>query len=407
MGHQRVSSMNSIRPRSAGRQGVAGSAATLGALAVVVASVLLRPSAIGPEPSASSALDASASPSSAAASTDTAPSVSVRRDISGAAQDVLDGVIVADIDESKVVGGEWVLVTGGPAWIPTRLPGLTSTIRTTGRVVAATTRTDAGWTAGLVDPAKGTYEPILDVEQPGDWWIQASADPAGETLVVVGSGTAGSKPLDLGLLIVRVADGTTTTLTPGVLTRGFRSELEWSASGQTVASSDCDMDVCRVDVVQPATSSLVSIEDLAPLAIGDEVILGIEMSRDFLWRVVDIKTGSRTVVPGSNIAGAFDGYEAAPGMFIISGRTVTGGFTVELFDSVAGTTRSVYEQASDEAYLYALSSNPGWATIGGRGGLVDIVVGRQGLDLLDLSTGAIERDVLSVEWPEDAAGALP
>ena len=370
-----------------------------GAIAILIA-LLLRPGAVGFEPDASTDAASTTQPSPAVPGVDPIPAVSLRSDVTGTAREVLEGILLADVDESRIVGGEWVLVSGGATWTSTKLAGPSSTIRTTGRVVAATTRLEGRWTAGLVDALTGDYRPIYELKEPGDWWIQASADPAAETLVVVGSGTAGSSPLDLGVLVVRIADGRTTTLTPDAKTRGFRSELEWSASGRTVASSDCDMDVCRVDIVHPEEGTLVSIEDLSPLAIGDDAVLGVQKSKDFLWRSVDVETGTRTVVPGSRIAGAFDGYESTPGVFVISGRTADGGFAIEVFDAKAGATRLVYERATDDVYLYPLSSNPGWATIGGRGGLVDIIVGREGLDLLDLDSGNVVTDALKVTWGE-------
>lgn len=360
-------------------------------VALVLAVAVARPGPLAEALPSESANVVVPTPASPPGATRDPRRVTLREDLPDDASGLLKTVVFGD-----VVGeypGHWTFVLGSGEVVDTSLDGSGVAVRTGGGRIVASVTDVTGSTVRVVDPLTVETEPVY-VDARATLPLIAFPDATGRWLAVAGSGASGHA----GVTLVSVPGNVATeAVAPRPVARGFLGEPHWTASGSVVAVPDCDQRTCTVDVVWTDTLEHVVVDELVPLAVTDTWLLGYRSTDDFSWEQLDLATGARTSIKALATVAPWSAYGLPSGRILVSGRSEADVLAVLVLDPVTGAVEPIYTAADDLRYLYPLVIDEDWAVLGPRAPLAGVIAGIDTLHMLELGTGRLYEDALSVD----------
>jgi hypothetical protein len=227
--------------------------------------------------------------------------------------------------------------------------------------------------------------------------LDATVDPAGEVLYF----HAGTGEGDGGLYSLNIDSGDLANLVPPVSMDGpgSRIGLEWSSSGQVLASSLCDLETCDVDVVTTTTGEVRRIESRMTLrATSDQFLLGEDgVSGPFV--LADLASGAVNPVAKDLIADAHEGYAVDGDRFLLGGLSHDRSeYRIVIADAASGATELIASQpAADALVLTRLGKSADWAVLATET-VADLwAKGGGSLSLLDIQAKSILEDAVEIQ----------
>jgi hypothetical protein len=204
--------------------------------------------------------------------------------------------------------------------------------------------------------------------------------------------------VDGGLSIVDLAArGDSLALTAGSeSTERNRNLLFWSASGETLVSTLCDMESCSVDSVSTETRMVHRLDlDFAAGSGSDRYLLGYRVGHgstdhqaDRPWEVYDLSREVISAIAETWVKRTADGFFVADDTVLVSGLSTDGStYSIVRVDLESGVETLLFSQPEDESVLhlrrYDLGSD--FPILGGK----ESEFGPNGgnLSILDLASG--------------------
>lgn len=262
---------------------------------------------------------------------------------------------------------------------------------------AATLRDDgqASW-AGIADPST---RDLREFQLPfrGET-VAVRADPSGGRLFVHG----GEDGRDFGALAIDTQSGAVQTMIEGgdLGPSEQRNFLLWSATGNTLVSTICDLEQCQADLIDPATLETRRLPGtLAVVAVTDGYLLG-HAAAGADWVVFDLARDAASVLP-------IDPQAQVSALIPIDNRRVVldelkkGSYVISLADLEDRSLREITTLAADpDSELRLLRwplGDPRWAALSPGGSISDGLAENGTLPtirVLEVDSG----DILPIEY---------
>lgn len=325
---------------------IAAIAVAIAAAAVAILALWSGLGAIAAPPSESPIAGGSSSPTIATATSTPAPTdASPPPSTASTSEPLGTPVPTADTLEWALHSTPVVVKAGDGEWLVGTLDaGLRSFSAANSRLVAGgplvvmITSGPDSMTVSVLDPS--TLETRDIGTFPNSQFVRAVADKSGRMIYVHGS----NETQDNGVRSFDVATGQTRVLvdtSPITAELAKRYQLALSPSGNTLASSFCDVEQCHVDVIDTGAGTVRHIEEpFGGVATTDRILLGAATGQFILY---DLASAHITALPDDLVSQVGAAYAIDDSHFMLDSQSL-GRYDIFDLDASTGETRTVFSQ---------------------------------------------------------------